>query len=95
VLALQGLSTESQPSAKMMVTLIELIKKTGVTTLFLENITNPTLLQQVSQETKATLKGPIYSDALSEPQDPAATFLNLMQYNVGLFYDSMIQIPKS
>lgn len=89
VLSLQGLSTEGQPSAKMMAALIKKIKETKVNTVFLENITNPALISQLSQETGAALKGPLYSDALSYAHEKAPTFLDLMHHNVGLFMESM------
>jgi zinc/manganese transport system substrate-binding protein len=95
IFSLQGLSTESQPSAKTIAHLIETIKSTGVKTIFLENITNPALMRQIAQETHTSLKGPLYSDALSETHQEASTFLKLMRHNVGLFIESMKDItPK-
>lgn len=94
-LALQGFSTDAQPSAQAMAQLIDQIRKTGVKRVFLENITNDQLITQLAQETGTVVDGPVYSDALSPPDGPAATFLELIDHNWRLFYASMKEIPPS
>ena len=43
----------------------------GVTALFVENISDPRLIEQIARETGARPGGELYSDALSEPDGPA------------------------
>ncbi len=84
-----GTNTESEPCAKDMVKLIEAIKTYKVKTIFLENITNPKLIQQLSRETKAKVGPVLYSDALSMLDGPAPTYETMIQYNFERFLDAM------
>jgi zinc/manganese transport system substrate-binding protein len=83
VLAPQGMSTESEASAADVAGLIRQIKADGVRAVFVENITNPRLLEQVSRETGAAIGGVLFSDALSPPGGPAATYVEMMRHNAG------------
>jgi zinc/manganese transport system substrate-binding protein len=83
VLAPQGMSTESEASAADVAGLIRQIKADGVRAVFVENITNPRLLEQVSRETGAAIGGVLFSDALSPPGGPAATYVDMMRHNGG------------
>ena len=44
---------------------------------------NPRLLQRIAAETNVAIGGRLYSDALSEADGPAGTYLNMMQHNIG------------
>jgi zinc/manganese transport system substrate-binding protein len=83
VLAPQGMSTESEASAADVARLIEQIRAEGVRAVFVENVSNPRLLEQVGRETGAIIGGTLYSDALSPPDGPAATYLEMMHHNAG------------
>ena len=80
-LAAQGVSGDSEPTAKGVATLIRQIKRQRVRAVFLENISNPRLIEQIARETGVTLGGTLYSDALSEPFGPAGTYVDMMRHN--------------
>jgi len=80
-IAPEGVSTDSEPSAKDVARIIRQIKKQKIPAVFLENITNPRLIEQIARETGAAIGGKLYSDALSEPSGPAATYLDMMRHN--------------
>lgn len=80
-LAPQGLSTESEASAKDVARLIERIRDEGITAVFVENITDPRLLEQIANETGASIGGTLYPGALSGPNGPAPTYLDMMRHN--------------
>jgi zinc/manganese transport system substrate-binding protein len=82
VLAPQGVSTESEPSAKEVARLIRQIKKDKINAVFMENMTNPKLISQLAKDTGVTLGPKLYVDALSGPNEPASSYLKLMQHNV-------------
>jgi zinc/manganese transport system substrate-binding protein len=42
-------------------------------------------MEQIARETGARIGGKLYSDALSEPNGPAATYIDMMQHNVREF----------
>lgn len=83
-LAPEGVSTESEASAMDVAKLIEQIKSTGVTALFIENMSDPRLIQQIANETGVKVSGELYADALSEPNGPAPDYLSMFKHNVSL-----------
>lgn len=89
-LAPQGVSTDSEASAGDVARLIEQIRHEGVSAIFVENISDPRLIQQIAAETGIELGGELYSDALSEPGGPAATYLDMMRHNASLLQSAML-----
>jgi len=81
-LAPVGLSTDAEPSAKGVASLIRQVKKEKVTALFVENITNPKLIEQIGRETRVKPGGRLFSDALSKAGGPAASYLDMFRHNV-------------
>ena len=77
----QGLSTESEVSAADVAELIEQIRAVGISAVFVEAIADNRLLQQIASETGATIGGTLYSDALSDSNGPASTYLDMMRHN--------------
>ena len=77
----QGLSTESEPSAADVAEMIVQIREEGISAVFVESITDNRLLEQIARETGATIGGTLYSDALSGPDGPASTYLDMMRHN--------------
>ncbi len=77
-----GINTEIEPTAADVARLCDQIKAEGVKGVFLENMANPTLIQQIAKDTGATMGGALYSDALSEPEGPAPTYLAMFANNV-------------
>ena len=80
-LAPQGLSTESEASAKDVARLIQQIRERGIRAVFIENIGDSRLLEQIADETGAVIGGTLYPDALSGPDGPAPTYLDMMRHN--------------
>ena len=77
-----GFNTDSEPTASDVAKLIDQIKSQGIKALFVENISDHRLLKQIASETAVTIGGNLYSDALSEDKGPAATYLDMMRYNI-------------
>jgi zinc/manganese transport system substrate-binding protein len=51
------------------------------------------MAEMISRETGAVLGGTVYSDALSPANGPAATYLDMLRYNTGLFAAAMKHNP--
>ncbi|MCG8314094.1 MAG: zinc ABC transporter substrate-binding protein [Pseudomonadales bacterium] len=81
-LAPLGLSIEVEASAEDVAAVIDQIREQNVKALFVENINNPRLLQRIAAETNIAIGGRLYSDALSEVDGPAGTYLNMMRHNI-------------
>lgn len=84
-----GFSTESEASAADIANLIKQIRREKITAVFLENVSDPRLMEQVAKESGVTLGGTLYSDALSKPQGPASTYLEMFKNNVTLIAGAM------
>jgi len=80
--AIQGMSTESEPSAKAVAELIRQIRRDGIKAIFNENISNPRLMKEIANETGSKIGGVLYSDALSDPGTEADTYLKMMNFNL-------------
>ncbi len=76
-----GLSTESEPSAGEVAALVRQMRDKGIRALFVENITDPRLVQQLAREAGAVIGGTLYSDSLSGPTGPAPTYLDMFRHN--------------
>ena len=83
VIAPEGVSTESEASAQDVAKIIRQIKAEKVPAVFMENITDHRLLDQIARETGAKIGGELYTDALSGPDGPAPTYLDMFRHNVG------------
>ncbi len=80
-LAPQGLSTESEASAQDVARLIEQMREENISAVFVENVADSRLLEQIANETGATVGGTLYPGALSGPDGPAPTYLDMMRHN--------------
>ena len=58
------------------------MKQDKAAAIFVENITNPRLIEQIASETGIKVGGTLYSDALSQPDGPAATYIDMMHNNI-------------
>lgn len=88
-LAPEGISTESEASAAGVARLIEQVRTLGVTALFVENMSDPRLVEQIARETGAKVGGQLYSDSLSEEDGPAPTYLDMFKYNIELLVPAL------
>src|SRR5207244_6353316 len=87
----EGLNTDSEPSAKSLAELIRQIRREGIKALFLENISDPRLVEQLARDTGTVPGPPLYSDALSPPNGPASTYIRMVEYNTAALKSGMIK----
>jgi zinc/manganese transport system substrate-binding protein len=88
-LAPQGLSTEAEASAMGVARLVRQIRAEGIKALFVESIADPRLIEQIGRETGVRPSGRLYSDSLSLPDGPAASYEALMRHNTRLMVDAL------
>jgi zinc/manganese transport system substrate-binding protein len=77
----QGVSTESEASAKGIALLVRQIKQENIKALFVENISDPRLVEQIGRETGVKPAGALFSDSLSGASGPAPSYVALMRAN--------------
>jgi zinc/manganese transport system substrate-binding protein len=90
-MAPEGLNSESEPSAKTVAALIRQIRREGIKALFLENISDRRLMEEIARETGAKLGPPLYSDALSATDGPAPSYIRMIGYNTAILQAGMLK----
>ena len=81
-LAPQGVSTETEPSARDMARVIKQIRDRKIPAVFLENITDSRLMDRISKETGAKIGDKLFTDSLSVENGPAPTYIDMMRANL-------------
>ncbi|MDP8919390.1 MAG: metal ABC transporter substrate-binding protein [Pseudomonadota bacterium] len=81
----QGVSTESEASAKDVARIIQQIRREKISAVFVENVSDARLMERIAKETGAKIGERVYSDALSEPGGPAGTYIDMMRHNIRAF----------
>lgn len=76
-----GINTDAEPSAADVGRIIKQIRREKIPAVFMENISDPRLLERIRQESGARIGGVLYSDSLSKADGPAATYLEMMRHN--------------
>lgn len=89
-MAPQGISTEIEPTATQVAKLIDQMKAEKVKRVFFENMASPKLITQLAKDAGAGVGDPVYSDALSPTDGPAATYTAMLRHNVKLFKEAML-----
>lgn len=90
-LAAKGVSTDAEASAADVAKLIEQIRHDKASAIFVENITNQRLIEQIANETGLKIGGTLYSDALSDEGGPAATYIDMMRSNISTIKGAILR----
>jgi zinc/manganese transport system substrate-binding protein len=77
-----GVSTEAEASARDVAQIIAQIRAQKIPAVFLENVTDSRLLARIAHESGARISGTLYSDALTDANGPAPTYVEMMRHNV-------------
>jgi len=86
---LQSFFTDAQPSAQQVSRLVQSIRAAGVPAVFVENVTDPRLMQQVASEAGVVVAPQLYTDALGPDGSPASNYIDMMTYNVSTIVSSL------
>ena len=87
VYAIEGVSTETEPSNRHVATLIDEIKSQHVKAIFLENTLNPKVSTEITRETGAKIGGSLYADGLGEGD--GSTYEGMFRHNITTVVDSL------
>lgn len=83
-----GGGTAAEPSVQEVLDLVSTIQDYGVPAIFTETTVNPSLAQQVADETGAQIV-PLYTDSLGEPGGEAGTYLDYLRYDAQAFVTAL------
>jgi zinc/manganese transport system substrate-binding protein len=81
-IAPQGVSTDSEPSAKDIAVIITQLRISKTPAVFLENISDPRLMRRIAAETGARIGGTLYSDSLTPENGNAPTYIDMVRHNI-------------
>lgn len=85
MIAPQGVSTETEPSARDIARVIKQIRTQKIPAVFLENVADPRLINQISRETGAKIGNSLFTNSLSVENGPAPTYIDMMRANLASF----------
>src|SRR5258708_4750889 len=77
-----GVSTASEASARDIAAIITQVKTAKIPAIFLENISDPRLMQRIAAETGAKVGGTLYSDSLTPETGDVPTYIDLVTHNI-------------
>jgi zinc/manganese transport system substrate-binding protein len=77
-----GVSTDSEASARDIADIINQIRVAKIPAVFVENISDPRLIQRISAETGAGIGGTLYSDSLTGEKGDAPTYIDMVRHNI-------------
>ncbi|MGI6246750.1 MAG: metal ABC transporter solute-binding protein, Zn/Mn family [Pseudochelatococcus sp.] len=89
----RGASTGGDASAADVARIIDQIRSEGISAVFVENIASPKLTDQIAVSTGAKIGGRLYSDALTTPDEPASTYLGLIESNARQIISALTGAP--
>ncbi len=87
-----GLSSLSEPSARDLATLEEAIASLRIPVLFVGTTVNRSLAERVAADTGTEIVV-LYTGSLSGPDGPAASYLDLMRYDVRAIVNGLAEEP--
>jgi len=83
-----SVSTDAGASAKELAAVIDQIKASGAPAIFLGEVENPDLANQIAAETGVKVVDDLYLESLSDGA-PAGTYIDMMKYNVTRIVDAL------
>jgi zinc/manganese transport system substrate-binding protein len=87
IYAIEGVSTETEPSNRHVAELIDEIKKEHVKAIFLENTLNPKVSTEIIKETGAKIGGSLFADGLGEGD--GSTYEGMFRHNISTIVDAL------
>jgi len=84
-----GLSTESEADAKHLASLVDLIRRQKVRSVFVESSANPRLVEKLLQETGARMGGRLYADGLGAAGSGAEDYVSMYRSNIATIVDGL------
>ena len=87
IYAIEGVSTETEPSNRHVAELIDDIKSQQVKAIFLESTLNPKVSREITKETEAKIGGTLYADGLGAGD--GSTYEGMVRHNISTIVDSL------
>ncbi len=82
VYSINGLSTDSEADGRHLASLVDMIRRERVPSVFAESSANPRVVANLLGETGARLGGTLYADGLGPAGGEAADYVSMYRHNV-------------
>ncbi len=89
VVAVQGLSTQSEAGAQDVARVVDVIRARKIPAVFIETSVNPKLIEQISRETGVSIGGTLFSDSLGDTGAPGGTYVGMIEENTRLIVKAL------
>lgn len=89
IISVSGISASSEPSAKRVAEVIDLIRASGVRAVFVDSADNPALMRRIATDTGVRIGGSLLTDGLDSPGTGADTYLGMLEQNLRRILDSL------
>lgn len=85
----QGMSTETEASARDVAELVRQIRAEGVDAIFIESVTDNRMVERIAEETGIAIGGELYAGALSQADGDASTYVAMMRHNIDALAEAL------
>lgn len=83
-----AVSSDASPSAEQMANLIDQIQASGTPAIFLDEVENPALAQQIAAETGVKVIEDLHLESLTDGP-PAGSYIDMIRHNVSLIVNAL------
>lgn len=84
-----SVSTGASTSAQQLARLVDHIKSTGASAIFLEAGTNPQMADQIAKETGVKVVTDLYTHSVTDANGKAPTYIAMMKYNMARIVENL------
>jgi ABC-type Zn uptake system ZnuABC Zn-binding protein ZnuA len=84
-----SVSSGASPSAQQLARLVDDIRSSGASAIFLETATNPQLAEQISSETGVRVVTELYTHSITPADGKAPTYIDMMKYNINSIVENL------
>jgi ABC-type Zn uptake system ZnuABC Zn-binding protein ZnuA len=84
-----GTSTDADVQTSDIIRLINVIKKSGVTAIFVESTINPKLLKQIAKDNNVVIGGSLFADSMGDSASGADSYLNMLKHNTDVIANAL------
>ena len=78
---IKSFSSDASPSAQQLAALIDQVNSSGAPAIFLDEVENPALAQQIADEAGVSVVTDLHLESLTDGE-PAANYIDMMKHNV-------------